>query len=259
MRTGYTAAQIREAEQPLLQRGVPLMLRAAQALADQITSVLPDPATARVLFLAGGGDNGADATYAASLLAAADVRAEVIAVAGKLHPQAEEAARDAGAEIMFEQDPAAVAARVTGADVLVDGVLGIGTGGGRSRRITGATRAGAFGDRRGEGGHRRGRPTRDGGRHSLGHRPRRRQGARPGCGAARAHDHNLHRHEGGAAARPGEVIRGQSLARANRRDAGVASRDAGDAAAVVRGDTDGKPLMSLGRSRIWTTERYRSD
>lgn len=129
MRTGYTAAQIREAEQPLLQRGVPLMLRAAQALADQITSVLPDPATARVLFLAGGGDNGADATYAASLLAAADVRTEVIAVAGKLHPQAEEAARDAGAEIMFEQDPAAVAARVAGADVLVDGVLGIGTGG----------------------------------------------------------------------------------------------------------------------------------
>lgn len=129
MRIGYLAAQIREAELPLLERGVPLMLRAAQALADQITSVLPDPATARVLVLAGGGDNGADATYAASLLAAAGTHVEVVAVKGTLHDKAEEAARDAGVELVFEQDPAAVAERVAGADVLVDGVLGIGSGG----------------------------------------------------------------------------------------------------------------------------------
>lgn len=129
MRTGYLASQIREAELPLLERGVPLMLRAAQALADQITSVLPDPATARVLVLAGGGDNGADATYAASLLANAGTRVEVVAVKGTLHEKAEAAARDAGVAIIVEQDPAAVAARVEGADVLVDGVLGIGSGG----------------------------------------------------------------------------------------------------------------------------------
>jgi hydroxyethylthiazole kinase-like uncharacterized protein yjeF len=129
VKVGYSAAQIRQAEGPLLERGVALMQRAAQALSDHIVSVLPDASTARVVLLAGSGDNGGDAAYAASYLVAAGVRAEVIAVAGSLHSEAEEAARNAGAEIIADADPASVAARIPGADVVVDGILGIAKGG----------------------------------------------------------------------------------------------------------------------------------
>src|SRR5438132_351001 len=58
---GYTVSEMRAAEQPLLEAGVPLMRRAAAALAAQIRDLGRSP----VIVLAGAGDNGADALYAA--------------------------------------------------------------------------------------------------------------------------------------------------------------------------------------------------
>lgn len=129
MRNGYSAAQIREAEAPFLDRGVPLMIRAAQSLAEHTTSILPNPSQARVLILAGPGDNGGDAAYAASFIANAGVKVQVVAVSGRLHEAAEAAARDEGAEILLDATPESAAALVAGADVVLDGVLGIGNGG----------------------------------------------------------------------------------------------------------------------------------
>ncbi len=126
MRNGYSAAQIRAAEAPLLERGVPLMIRAAQSLAEHCTSVLPVPEESRVLVLAGAGDNGGDATYAASFLASGGVHVQVLAVMGSLHDEAEAAARAEGAEILLSPDEVDVAALLAGADVVVDGILGIG-------------------------------------------------------------------------------------------------------------------------------------
>lgn len=129
MRNGYSAAQIREAEAPFLARGVPLMIRAAQSLAEHTTSILPEPDKARVLVLAGPGSNGGDAVYAASFIANAGVKVQVVAVAGRLHEAAEAAARHEGAEIILDASPESAAELAIGADVILDGVLGIGSGG----------------------------------------------------------------------------------------------------------------------------------
>ncbi|MBD7958078.1 hypothetical protein H9651_10545 [Microbacterium sp. Sa4CUA7] len=59
----YTAAQVRAAEAPLLAVGQPLMRRAAAALADVLWQELPRGG--RLLVLAGRGDNGGDALFAA--------------------------------------------------------------------------------------------------------------------------------------------------------------------------------------------------
>ena len=158
MRNGYTAAQIRAAEAPFLTRGVPLMARAAESLAEHVISLLPAPAESRVLVLAGAGDNGGDALFAASSIAAAGARVEIAAAMGRMHEAGLSAALGSGAELVGgapgePADPAAVAALVDGADVIVDGVLGIGSGGvaaggapalrGPARELVAAVRAAA--------------------------------------------------------------------------------------------------------------------
>lgn len=134
MRTGYTAAQLRAAEAPFLQRGVPLMARAAESFAQHVISLLPDPAAARVLVLAGAGDNGGDACFAASSIAAAGARVEIAAAMGPMHEAGLAAALGSGAVLVGGEPgepalPSAVAALVDGTDIIVDGVLGIGSGG----------------------------------------------------------------------------------------------------------------------------------
>lgn len=126
---GYTAAQIRAAEAPLLAKNVPLMMRAAQALADHATSLLPDPSASRVLVLAGAGDNGGDACWAASFLATAGVQVDVVPVMGRLSPEPEAGAREAAARILADASPTDAAQLIATADVIIDGILGIGAGG----------------------------------------------------------------------------------------------------------------------------------
>lgn len=119
-RRGYTAAQVRAAEQPLLDAGVPLMRRAAEALAAELRDLAPR----RVLVLVGSGDNGGDALYAAAELAAEGVRVDLVATGPRFHAEGAAAAEDAGAHWA---DPSEVGTLAASADVVVDGILGTGS------------------------------------------------------------------------------------------------------------------------------------
>lgn len=124
----YTAAQIRAAEEPLLAAGVPLMARAAAALAREIRLVLPADQPGRVLALVGPGNNGGDALFAAAELASAGTVVTLVPTAERMHEAGRAAALDAGAR-MLPPDSAtdAVASVARNADVIVDGILGTGT------------------------------------------------------------------------------------------------------------------------------------
>jgi len=120
-RVGYTAAQVRAAEQPLLAAGEPLMRRAAAALAAELREFAPH----RVLVLVGAGDNGGDALFAAAELAREGVIVELVATASRHHIEAASAALAAGARWV---DASEAADRAAAADIVVDGILGTGTG-----------------------------------------------------------------------------------------------------------------------------------
>ena len=120
-RRGYTAAQVRAAEQPLLDAGEPLMRRAAAALAAELRDLAPR----RVLVLVGSGDNGGDALFAAAELATEGVRVDLVATGSRFHAEAGAAAETAGASWADRDEVGTLAAS---ADVVVDGILGTGTG-----------------------------------------------------------------------------------------------------------------------------------
>ncbi|MBO0981976.1 NAD(P)H-hydrate epimerase [Microbacterium sp. SD291] len=127
----YTAAQVRAAEAPLLEAGVPLMRRAAHALAQVIAEQNP----MRTLVLAGAGDNGGDALLAAAELAAHGIRIDVLRTADRVHEEALAAALNAGARVVEVADVDAATY-----DLVVDGILGIGARGGlrgRARDVVG--------------------------------------------------------------------------------------------------------------------------
>lgn len=129
MINGYSAKQIRAAEEPLLAAGVPLMHRAAAGLAVEIGRALAQRpnAVGRVLVLAGAGNNGGDALYAGAALATDGVEVIIVTTGSRVHEAALAAALAAGAE-----RAAATAGSVTelaaSVDVIVDGILGTGTG-----------------------------------------------------------------------------------------------------------------------------------
>ncbi|GHF10364.1 NAD(P)H-hydrate epimerase [Pseudolysinimonas yzui] len=140
-RAGYTAAQVRAAEKPLLDAGVPLMRHAAAALAAELRDLVPR----RMLVLVGAGDNGGDALFAAAELAAEGVRVDLVPTASRHHAEGAAAALAAGAHWVGERGvgehpvDAADAARLAAeADVVLDGILGTGTAG--SPALRGAAR-----------------------------------------------------------------------------------------------------------------------
>jgi hydroxyethylthiazole kinase-like uncharacterized protein yjeF len=117
----YTAAQVVAAERPLLERGEPLMARAALALA----AIAREEAVAGdrgVLVLAGRGDNGADALLAGGHLAAAGMKVDAVLTAGGAREAALAAAVAQGVRIrdVTEIGPGQHS-------VIIDGILGIGT------------------------------------------------------------------------------------------------------------------------------------
>ncbi|MCD2441898.1 NAD(P)H-hydrate epimerase [Agromyces sp. SYSU K20354] len=129
MVAGYTAAQVRAAEKPHLERGEPLMRMAAAALAAVVREQLTRRAapTPSVLVFAGTGDNGGDALFAAAELAGEGVRVEVVPTGQRLHPEARAAAEQSGVRIADEVEPAQIARLAAGASVIIDGILGTGT------------------------------------------------------------------------------------------------------------------------------------
>ena len=130
-RAGYTAAQVRAAEQPLLDAGIPLMRRAAAALAAEVRGLAPR----RLVVLVGGGDNGGDALFAAAELAADGVTVDLVPAAPRHHPEGGATALAAGARWVDAADVPRLAAA---ADVIVDGILGTGTS--RSPALRGPAR-----------------------------------------------------------------------------------------------------------------------
>ncbi len=145
MREAFTAADVRSAERPLLEleRGFSggLMHRAAWALAASARQELIDDgvrlAGASVVGLIGGGNNGGDTLHALAMLAGRGGRATAIAF-GAVHEGGLAALRAAGGRVLAI-DPGApgeqvwlgdAVAEAFGADLLLDGLLGIGARGG---------------------------------------------------------------------------------------------------------------------------------
>ena len=161
MRTAHTVAAVRDAEQALmatLPDGT-LMQRAAAGLAAVCAGLLGQVYGARVVVLAGGGDNGGDALYAAARLAARGAAVIAVAAGSRLHeagaaelaasggrvvPATEADASSAGpvAPVARQAADAALAAdagqsiassarqSIASADLIIDGLTGIGGHGG---------------------------------------------------------------------------------------------------------------------------------
>jgi ADP-dependent NAD(P)H-hydrate dehydratase / NAD(P)H-hydrate epimerase len=130
MRQVHSVAQVRGAEAALMARlpdGV-LMQRAAAGLARRVAQQLSAGAGGvyggRVALLVGAGNNGADALWAGARLAARGARVDALLV-GTADAPAHAALAAAGGRSMPAE--AAASAGVLGAaDVLVDGIVGIG-------------------------------------------------------------------------------------------------------------------------------------
>jgi hydroxyethylthiazole kinase-like uncharacterized protein yjeF len=85
-----------------------------------------------VVVLAGSGDNGGDALYAGARLARRGAAVTAIAAGSRVHPGGTAALREAGGRIFDDSEATVglIAPLITGADLIVDGLLGIGGHGG---------------------------------------------------------------------------------------------------------------------------------
>ncbi|MGA5126699.1 NAD(P)H-hydrate dehydratase [Streptomyces pseudogriseolus] len=137
MRTAYSVETVRAAERELMAR-LPegaLMQRAAAGLAAACADVLGRVYGSRVVLLVGSGDNGGDALYAGARLArrGAGVRA-VLLSPGRAHAGGLAALRRAGGSVVEAgagvPAGASVVRLVEQADLVVDGIVGIGGKGG---------------------------------------------------------------------------------------------------------------------------------
>jgi ADP-dependent NAD(P)H-hydrate dehydratase / NAD(P)H-hydrate epimerase len=121
MRRAHTVEQVRAAETALMAR-LPegtLMQRAAAGLATVCADLLGSVYGARVVVLAGAGDNGGDALYAGARLARRGARVDALLTApDKAHAAGLAALRAAGGQVCR--------GGVSGADLLLDGIVGIG-------------------------------------------------------------------------------------------------------------------------------------
>jgi hydroxyethylthiazole kinase-like uncharacterized protein yjeF len=143
MRLAYQVEAVRAAERALM-AGLPdgtLMDRAAAGLAAVCGSLLArDPGHvygARVVVLAGSGDNGGDALYAGARLARRGAAVTAIAAAPKVHAGGLAGLRAAGGRVT-EATGQTVIDR---ADLIIDGLLGIGGRGGLREPFAGLAAA----------------------------------------------------------------------------------------------------------------------
>jgi hydroxyethylthiazole kinase-like uncharacterized protein yjeF len=158
MRQAHAVDQVRSAERALMAQ-VPdgaLMQRAAAGLATVSTGLLGRVYGSRVVVLAGTGDNGGDALYAAARLASRGAQAVAVRTGARLHDAGALALRQAGGRIVAMaaadgQPDQAVGALIADADLIIDGILGIGGHGGLREPAAGlaepveaAARAGAI-------------------------------------------------------------------------------------------------------------------
>jgi ADP-dependent NAD(P)H-hydrate dehydratase / NAD(P)H-hydrate epimerase len=120
MRRAHSVEQIRQAEADLMATLPPgaLMQRASCGLAAACADLLGTVYGARVVVLAGSGNNGGDALFAAARLARRGARASALLLdPGSAHPAGLAAFASAGGQVV-DQLPAA--------DLVLDGIVGIG-------------------------------------------------------------------------------------------------------------------------------------
>jgi ADP-dependent NAD(P)H-hydrate dehydratase / NAD(P)H-hydrate epimerase len=133
MRNAHDVAGVRAAESALM-ASVPegaLMQRAAAGLASVCARLLAAVYGSRVVVLAGSGDNGGDALYAGARLAARGAVVTAVAAAERVHQGGSEALRGSGGRLTgAADDPAAADQAIAAADLIIDGLLGIGGHGG---------------------------------------------------------------------------------------------------------------------------------
>jgi hydroxyethylthiazole kinase-like uncharacterized protein yjeF len=130
MRAAYDADTVRAAEQPLLD-SLPdgtLMHRAASALARRCADLLGGVYGSRIVLLVGSGGNGGDALYAGTRLARRGARVDALLVTDGALTPALAALHDAGGRSRPAAD-AGCAALIDAADLVVDGMVGIGSTG----------------------------------------------------------------------------------------------------------------------------------
>ncbi|MGZ4613477.1 MAG: NAD(P)H-hydrate epimerase, partial [Kineosporiaceae bacterium] len=133
MRTAYRVEQVRAAEAALMAALPPgtLMGRAADGLARTCLRLLGRAYGARVVLFVGTGDNGGDALYAGARLARRGARVDAVLVGPRAHAGGLGALLRAGGRAAPLDEAVGAAQRdalalVAGADLVVDGVLGIG-------------------------------------------------------------------------------------------------------------------------------------
>jgi hydroxyethylthiazole kinase-like uncharacterized protein yjeF len=132
MRNAHDVATVRAAEQSLMAQLPPgaLMQRAAAGLASVCAGLAGGTVPgSRVVVLAGSGDNGGDALYAGARLAARGASVLAVRAAAKIHEAGAAALRAAGGRVAGADDPG-VPAAIGAADLILDGLLGIGGRGG---------------------------------------------------------------------------------------------------------------------------------
>src|SRR5881398_2458306 len=130
MKGVYSVEQVRAAEEALMAR-LPdgaLMARAAQGLAVECANLLGRVYGARVVLLVGSGNNGGDALYAGAALARRGARVDALLLSDSVHEGGMRAFNAAGGRAHAaggDVDAELVAA----ADLVIDGMLGIGASG----------------------------------------------------------------------------------------------------------------------------------
>ncbi|MFF0264956.1 NAD(P)H-hydrate dehydratase [Kribbella sp. NPDC004536] len=121
MRHAHTVEQVRAAEAALMAK-LPdgaLMQRAAAGLAVAVGNFLGGTYGARVVLLIGSGDNGGDALYAGARLARRGAQVTAVLLSAHAHAGGLAALLGAGGRV-------GAAADIVGADVVLDGIVGIG-------------------------------------------------------------------------------------------------------------------------------------
>ncbi|MGQ4475528.1 NAD(P)H-hydrate dehydratase [Streptomyces sp. SAS_276] len=130
MRTAYSVETVRTAEQALMAR-LPegtLMQRAAAGLAVACAQLLGRVYGSRVVLLVGSGDNGGDALYAGARLARRGAAVVAVLLApDRTHPGGLAALLRAGGRTVADADAEDTVLR---ADLVLDGIVGIGGRGG---------------------------------------------------------------------------------------------------------------------------------
>ncbi|MCB0915392.1 MAG: NAD(P)H-hydrate dehydratase [Actinobacteria bacterium] len=138
MQPAYRVADVRVAEAAVMSRVPPdsLMAVAARGLAVATMRWLEGRGRsipgADVVVLVGSGNNGGDALYAAAHLGQRGARVTVVTLSSSPHPGGLAAAVAAGARVLPATDSTALeraTAAAAGADVVLDGIVGIGGSG----------------------------------------------------------------------------------------------------------------------------------